>query len=149
MSIELNQSNDDHFDDDEFIQETLNFSMNQNSSISEFKIPSPVSELINNEITTTATTTIVTLPKCRLDFNVSDTETPRNSLNVVRNRKRTNFSRRCLSTDLNSGDHYEVCLLISMMMSLFMIIIFFHRQIKCLFRNFVSPTKLQMILKVH
>lgn len=107
MSIELNQSNDDHFDDDEFIQETLNFSMNQNSSISEFKIPSPVSELINNEITTTATTTTVTLPKCRLDFNVSDTETPRNSLNVVRNRKRTNFSRRCLSTDLNSGDHYE------------------------------------------
>ena len=95
MSIELNQSIDDHFDDDDFIQETLNVSMNNNNSTNvEFKLPSPVSELITN----------VTLPKCRLDFNVSDIDTPRNSSTVARNRKRRNFTRRCLSTDLN-GDH--------------------------------------------
>nr|XP_027200950.1 M-phase inducer phosphatase 3-like [Dermatophagoides pteronyssinus] len=94
MSIELNQSIDDHFDDDDFIQETLNVSMNNNSTNVEFKLPSPVSELITN----------VTLPKCRLDFNVSDIDTPRNSSTVARNRKRRNFTRRCLSTDLN-GDH--------------------------------------------
>ena len=131
MSIELNQSIDDHFDDDDFIQETLNVSMNNNSTNVEFKLPSPVSELITN----------VTLPKCRLDFNVSDIDTPRNSSTVARNRKRRNFTRRCLSTDLN-GDHNNMVWFKSKhsLYTNYQLFLFFSR-IKCLFRNFVLPKK--------
>lgn len=40
------------------------------------------------------------VPKSKLEFN--DVETPRNSEVAKRQRKRKNFARRCLSTDLNN-----------------------------------------------
>lgn len=85
MSIDTSS----HFDDDEFVIEALNDN-ETNEKISSPKID--ISELISGQ-------TAINLPKIKLDFNSLDT--PRNS-SFIRDRKRKKFSRRCLTSELNS-----------------------------------------------
>lgn len=78
-----------HFDDDEFIIQALN----ENKTNEKHSSPTiDISELISGPTT-------INLPKIKLDFNSLDT--PRNS-SFIRDRKRKKFSRRCLTSELNS-----------------------------------------------
>ena len=92
------------FDEETFLTETL-----QNTS-SEFSIPETSNNAnkridVSELMTKTLEKSIEFQTKSNLDFNES--ETPRNSSQPKRHKKRRNLSARCLSTDPNYDSSYS------------------------------------------